>query len=153
MAFGEADAVFICHQGAVVEGWGRELEGFIKKELARGGEKEIRAANHFGDLHGGIVESAGELVGGEIIMTPDEEITEVVSRDAFLGAEMAIVEFDGFSLGHAEAPTDTSARINILEALFAAGARVEGLLFALVRGGEGANDILAGTGAWEDDAR
>ena len=92
MAFGKAGAGFISHEGTMVEGGRGQGKRTEEQELAGGGEQEVRAANDFGDLHGGIVHDDGELIRGNVVMTPDDEIAEVFAGDELLGAEISVGE-------------------------------------------------------------
>ena len=53
------------------------MERAIKQQLTRGRQQQIFAAHHFSDLHGGIVHHHGELVGGNVIVTPNDKISKV----------------------------------------------------------------------------
>lgn len=58
----------------------REIEGFVKQKLARGGPKQIFTPHHFCDSHFGIIDRDGELVGRQLIVPPNDEIAEIASR-------------------------------------------------------------------------
>ena len=92
VAFGEADARFIADEIAVVVVGGGEFECAKEKKLAGGGFEQIGSANDFGDLHGGIVDHDGELVGGDVVATPNDEISEIASCGQALGGEMQVGE-------------------------------------------------------------
>lgn len=84
MAFGEADASFVCNQRAVIEfGWS-QVQGSIEQELASGRFEQVFAADNFGNVHGGIVDDDGELIGGEVIVTPNDKVSEIGSGDEFV---------------------------------------------------------------------
>ncbi len=106
VAFGEADAGVVEHQRAMIERGQREAEGAIEKKLPGGREQEVSAANDFGDLHGGIVCNHGELIGGNIVRPPDNEIAKVFAGGELLRTKMAVGERNDFTIGHAEPPTE-----------------------------------------------
>jgi hypothetical protein len=60
----------------------------LQQDLASGGAEKVGSADDFGDLHGGIINYDGELVSGNIISTPYEEVTEVAACRVALRAEM-----------------------------------------------------------------
>lgn len=130
--------------------------------MAEGGFQEVFAADHLGDGHGGVVGYYGQLIGGDVVFAPDEEIAEVAGGGGGLGAEAGVVEVDLLAVGDFEAPVEAGGigeGGGVGEAV-AAGAGVEGLvvdgvvvlrLFA-VGGGKGIEDIAAGTSAGVDVA-
>src|SRR2546426_711836 len=97
VAFGEANAGVVRHQGAMKKRrrWG--LKRAIEQELARGGFEQIRAAHHFRDVHRSIVHDHGKLIGGNVIVPPDHEVAKIFPGDKLLRAEVAIVEGYGFA--------------------------------------------------------
>ncbi len=110
VALGEAFAFVVGEQRAVVPGGWPKFERAIEQKLAGGGFEQVGSADDFGDAHSGIVDDAGELVGGHAVATPDEEVAEVVSGEELLRAEVLIVERDGFAVGNAEAPVNGGMR-------------------------------------------
>jgi hypothetical protein len=65
MTFGEADTVLVGEElGVEVVGSG-DVKGVLQEDLAGGGFEEVAAADYFGDLHGFVVDYAGELIAGE----------------------------------------------------------------------------------------
>jgi hypothetical protein len=104
VAFGEAGAGFVGDEGAVEELRRREAEGAVEQKLTGGGAKEVFAADGLSDLHGGIVNDDGELIGGQVVLTPDDEIAEVLAGDELLWAEMTVGEGDGLPVGDVESP-------------------------------------------------
>ncbi len=90
MALGQTSACGVGHQGAMVKGGRRQTKRAIEENLAGGGEKQIGTANDFGDSHSSIVCHHGQLVGGRVILTPDDKITEILSGDELLKAEITI---------------------------------------------------------------
>lgn len=147
MAFSEADSGFVGHQGAMIESWRSQGKRPVEQELASGGEQEVGTANHFGDLHGGIVRDDGELISGNVIVTPDDKIAEIFSGDELLRTEMAIGESHGQAVRNAEAP----GAFFILDLRFligTTGARVDQFIVGGVRSVGGGLNVLSGTGAW-----
>jgi hypothetical protein len=56
-----------------------------------------------GDAHGVVVDYAGELVAGDSVLAPDEEVAEVFAGGERLRAEVEVFEGDGLAVGDAEA--------------------------------------------------
>src|SRR5690606_13022671 len=77
-----------------------------EKELAESGFDEVGTANDFGDLHRGVVDGAGELVTGDVVFAPDEEVAEVAAGGGVLFPEAGVGERNRFTVGHAKAPVD-----------------------------------------------
>lgn len=77
VALGQADAVPVGEEMGVEVGGRWEVEGALEEELAGGGFEEIAAADYFGDVCVGVVDDTGQLVAGEAVLTPDEEVAEV----------------------------------------------------------------------------
>ncbi len=88
----------------------RNAERLREQELARGGAQQVASAHHLGDAHRIVVGDDGELIGGNVITPPDDEVAEIIARCEVLLAEMQIAEGDGAALRHAEAPV-VAARI------------------------------------------
>ena len=108
VAFGEPDPFFVEHQWAVAKpGW-LESQRAVKKDLTGGGKQQIAAANHFRDAHRGVVHDDGELICGHVVVSPDDEVAEVLAGDETLFAAVFIAEGNGFAIGHAETPGETS---------------------------------------------
>src|SRR5689334_23610488 len=113
---------------------GRRLpQGTVKQHLAGGGFQQVSAANHLGDPHGGIIADYGQLVGGQIVGAPDDEIAEILSGNECLAAVVAVYELHRFTVRNPEAPTYRSAggpRRRPGRRAGATGSRVQGLVFA-----------------------
>ena len=92
VAFGEAEAVFVAHEGAVEKGGRGPAEREVEEKLAGGGDEEVLAADDLGDLHGVIVHGAGELITGEIVVTPDDEVAEIAGGRELLRTETEVIE-------------------------------------------------------------
>ncbi len=114
MTFGEADTALVSEElGVEVLGSG-EVKGVLQEDLAGGGFEEVTAADYFGDLHGCVVDYAGELVAGETCVlrilaqafTPNQEVAEVFACGEGLGAEVLVFETDYGFVGDAEAVVD-----------------------------------------------
>lgn len=140
----------------MVVGWGLKAEGAVQEELAGGGEEEIGPADDFGDLMRCIVDNTGELVAWQLVRAPDDEVAKVASGNEGLGPEVGVVEFDGFAVGDAESPGDGTAgrarwgdgrggRGKVWRR--AADAGVNGFFVAEIWGGDGGEDVFAGTRA------
>src|SRR5690606_13670920 len=74
------------------------------EQLPEGGLDQIGAAHDFGDAEFDVVHGAGELVAGQAVLAPDEEVAEVASGYGASRAGGAVVEGDGLAVGHAKAP-------------------------------------------------
>jgi hypothetical protein len=103
VAFGESEAVFVAEEMGVEVAGCREVEGALEEDLARGGFEEVGTTDYFGDLGVGVVDDAGQLVAGDIVATPDEEVAEVFASGEGLRTEVEVGEDDGFAFGDAEA--------------------------------------------------
>ncbi len=123
-----------------------------KQELAKGARDEVRTPHDLGDLHRRVVCSAGELVTRQIILSPNEEVTEVHARDRPLGPEATIAKLHGLSVRDTESPVHAGTMVlgNSRQSR-AAGAGVERLFDALMRRTEGAQNILPRAGAGIDE--
>jgi hypothetical protein len=100
-----------------------------------------------------VVRDASELVGREIIVTPNDEIAEVTSGGERLRAESEVMEADGFAVRNTEAPIHACAGWNFVNAFGAAGSGINRFFFALMRCLQCAEDILARASARIQEAR
>src|SRR5438093_6432966 len=106
MALGEADAAVIGHQRAVKEGRRRKAERAIEQNLTRRGGEQIGAAHYFGDPHGGVVHDNRQLIGGNVVMSPDDEIAEILSGNEALLSQVTVHEGNGLAVRDAETPVE-----------------------------------------------
>jgi len=156
MAFSEAFSGGVADERAMVVGGRRVTEGAEEEKLAEGGLDEVFAPHDFGDAGLGIVHGAGELVTGDSVFAPHEEVAEVAAGDGGLRAEVAVVEDECFVVGDAEAPVAGEVEW---------GGRSVGrrtpvgrvkrfvVFAAFVRGGDGGfGEFAAGAVAGEDQA-
>ncbi len=152
MALGEAASVVV-HDERAVEPRGVGIaQRAVEQDLAGGGLEEVRAANDLRDAHGVVIDHAGELVAGDSVAAPYDEVAEVDAGDEALGAEVEVVEGDHLAWGDAEAPVkaERMALGDGRERIFgSAGAGVDG--FVVVAGGggfmgrgEGGGEVFAG---------
>ena|SRR5438477_5305482 len=132
------------------ERWRLQAERSIEKKLARGGEEQVCAANHLSNLHCGIIEDHRELVAGNAIVPPDDEIAKVASRDETLLAERAVPKRDYFAIRNAKAPIRIRRRVT--RAVLPAGARIQRFFVALMRRLQGAQNVFARAGAGKESA-
>ena len=107
VALGEPSARGVADEVAVVIGGGREAECAGQEQLAGSGLQKVCSADDFGNLHGCIVHYYSELIGGDIISTPNHKVSEIVSRDIGVWSEVEVVEAEGLSVRDAEAPVHT----------------------------------------------
>lgn len=147
VALGEADAGVVGHQGTVVEMRWRGFQSAVEQELAGGAHEQVGAANDFGDVHGNIVHDAGELIGRDIVVAPDDEVAEVFPGNELLRAEVGIVESDGLAIGNAKTPVEFAAgELGFLQV--AASAWVNGFVVVIgVRGADSGLEVFARAGA------
>jgi len=156
MPLGQAVPLVVGEQGAVEKGGWSPAEGAIEQQLPRGGKEEIGAADDFGDLHFMVIDHHGELVGGEIVVTPHDEIAEVCAGRELLVSEVSVDEADGFTVGNTKTPTDGRGvtgwlRVEVRRRVacrtawrrWAAGAGIEGFLVGGVRGAQRLEDVAA----------
>jgi hypothetical protein len=106
VALGEAGAVLVGEEVSVEVGGRGEVEGALEEELAGGGLEQVAATDYFGDLGVSVVDYTGELVAGEAVLSPDQEVSEVFARGERLWAEVLVFEADRFVVGDAEAVVD-----------------------------------------------
>ena len=85
-----------------------ETQRAVKEQLAGRRSEEIRTADDFGDLHGGVIHHNGELIGRDVVVPPDNEISEIIPGNKPLRAEMAIRESDDLAVRDAKAPVATN---------------------------------------------
>ncbi len=89
---------------------------------------EVRAAHDFGDLHRGVIDRAGELVAGQVVLSPDEEVAEIAPATCAPAAQRAVGEGYRLAVGHAKAPVHAGARA--VGRSSAAGAGIKWFLLA-----------------------
>jgi hypothetical protein len=94
VALREANSLPIQHQRSMKKAGWSIAKCFIKKQLPGGGKEQIGSPDHLGNLHGGIVDGTGELVGREVIVAPEDEIAKIPPRDEFLRAAGKIDKSD-----------------------------------------------------------
>ena len=130
----------------------RKAEGADEEQLARGGLEQVGSANDFGDLHGGIIDDHGKLIGGDIVATPDDEVAEVLSHNVGLRPKVLIVEANGLAVGHTETPVH-ACRFAVVRGFsdpVAASAGIHRLVVAFVGSRGGERQVFAGAGAGVD---
>ena len=95
--FGEAAAVGSDDEGEVViAGLGLgECEGVVEEDLSWGGVEEVVAADDVGDVHVGVIDDDGELIGGGVVGFGDDEVAELLAGEESLRAAEGVGEFDG----------------------------------------------------------
>ena len=110
MTLGEPDAVLIGHQGAVIECRRRETERTIEQKLTKCGKQQIGAAHHLRDMHRGIVDHTGELIGRLVVFAPDDEIAKVHPGGGGLRSIATVFKGEHRAVGHAETPVRAGSR-------------------------------------------
>src|SRR5436190_1459677 len=104
MALGEAPAGCVFYQWAMIKCWWGQAQSSVEEELSGSGFEEVFAADHFGNFHGGVIDYHSELVRRNIIVSPDDEVTEVAAGDETLGTEVEIREADFFAVRDQKTP-------------------------------------------------
>ena len=87
-----------------------QTQCFVKQELQRGGKEQIGSANDFGNAHCRIVCHDRELIGGNAVVPPYNEISKISACDKPLRAEQCVNKADCFAVRHAEPPVLLFAR-------------------------------------------
>src|SRR5207302_11323330 len=126
MPLRQADVLFVAQQ------WTLKICGHWisqradQQQLPCGALEQVCAADDFSDLHGGIVDHHGKLVGGDIVAAPEQKVGEVASGDELLVSEITVVERDRLAVTDFKAPAYAYGRIVVFRSpdLFAAGGRV-----------------------------
>jgi hypothetical protein len=72
--------MFILHERAVVIFGGRVFESFKEQELPERAAEKVSAAHDLGDAHECVVNNTCELVAGEVVFSPHQDVTEFLSR-------------------------------------------------------------------------
>ena len=111
MSLREPYTSFITHEITVIEVRRREIQCPIEKNLARRRLQQIRTAYDFRDPHGSIVDDRGELIGGDVVPAPHNEIAEVAPGYRALGTEMQVGKRDLFAIGYAKSPVRAGRQI------------------------------------------
>ena len=113
VALGETNPGFVSDEWAMVKGGRVESEGAIEQELTRSGSKEVFSADYLSDFHCSIVHDDSQMIRGNIVVAPNDKISEVNTGSESLRAVMAIGESDCFAIGNAEAPVDARCRLQV----------------------------------------
>ena len=92
MAFGETDPARVVHQWTVEKVGGDQAKGTVEQELTSRRDQQICATHHFRNLHRRIIGYARELVSGNIIVAPDNKVTEIAPGDELLWAKIHVAE-------------------------------------------------------------
>ena len=79
----------------------------VEQYLSRGTQQQIRPAHDLSNGHGRVIHHAGQLVGGNVIVTPDHKIPEVMTGHKLLRAEVMVHEGNDFPIRHTEPPGET----------------------------------------------
>ena len=138
----------------MVIGGKRQTERAPQQDLPSRRLQQIGSADCFGDSHCSIVDDHCELIGGNIVAPPHDEITELCSGNEALASKMRVIEGDCFTVRHAKAPIHTRGRlISRPIGTGAAGARIKRLVIRIVvRSGRCLRDIPARTRTRIDQA-
>ena len=71
-----------------------DTQGLIDEQLPRRRRQQVLAAHDFGDAHRVIVHGDGQVVGWQVVISPDNKIAKVPAGDKALGAEAAVFKSD-----------------------------------------------------------
>src|SRR5690242_20122812 len=102
MSFGQALTTFIVEQGTVIESGNRKSQRAIKKNLSRRRNQQIRSTHDFRNLHRVIVGDDSQLIGRNAVVSPDEEIAKIFSRDKGMRSTTAVGERNCLAVWNAE---------------------------------------------------
>ena len=95
MPLGQADAVVVPQERAVEVDRCGQAESALQQDLAGGGAQQVGSADDFGDAKGGIIDDGGELVAGDAVARPEQEVAETALRGEGLQAEVGVGEGRG----------------------------------------------------------
>lgn len=143
MAFGQTFATFVAHKWAMVIGGDMPIESAEKEKLAGGRDEQVLPADHLGDLHQMIIDHAGKLVTGQIVMTPDHEIAEIATSNIVLRAKGSIFKTNRFAIRNSETPTNFCVSGDVSQFPAPAGAGVDRFFLPLVGRLQGAEHVLS----------
>ncbi len=76
----------------------------IEEKLPKGGMKQVRATHQLGDLHGGVIDHDRELIGRDVVFSPDDEVAKVDARDRALRSGDLIEKLQRFFIWDTETP-------------------------------------------------
>ena len=84
----------ISNKWTMIKGWRRKLQRSVDEDLAGGAGEEIGPADDFGNLHGGVVDHAREMVTGLVVFAPDEEVAEIGPSRFLMETNRAVGKLD-----------------------------------------------------------
>ncbi len=121
----------------------------INQQLPKGGEKQIRAAHDFTDLHRCVIRNYRQLIGRHIVFPPNDEITEIQAGIRGLRSKTLVDELHRFPARHTKTPIMSRGRIKVADRCtpWPAGPWVNRLLVFMVRRGGGLKDVTPRAGA------
>src|SRR5579864_59541 len=104
VAFCKAHTSFISHQIAMIKLRRLKAKRTIKQNLSRRGFQQVGAAHDFGDSHRMVVSNYRELISGNVISSPDDEVSEIAAGNVTLRSKMLVGKRDRLAIGNAKAP-------------------------------------------------
>jgi len=104
VAFGEAVAVFVADEFAVVILWRLRSKGAVEEQLPKSRAEQVGPSDDFSYSHFDVIDGAGELVAGEVVFSPNEEVANIAADSCGLWAKCVIDEAERFAVGCAESP-------------------------------------------------
>lgn len=81
-----------------------EFERAVKKKLPESRAQQIRSGNHFGDFHLGVIDHDGELIGRNVVLSPDDKIAKLDFSYGSLRPGALIVKLQCFAFRNTETP-------------------------------------------------
>ena len=153
MPFRETFTAFVADQLAVIKRRRVPTKRPIKQKLSRRGDEQIRAPHHLRDLHRMIVNHTGQLVGGQIIVPPQNEIAEIAPATVFLWTETTINAINALPVRNTKPPAKLSSSRKFLDTFRSAGAGIHWFIISRMRRLQCAQHILPGTSAWINQPR
>ena len=85
-----------------------QFQGAIEQQLAEGRAEQIGAAHHLGDPLGGVIDHDSELVGRNVVFSPDNEIAKIKAGDGPLQTGELVEKLQRFFFGNAKTPGHAS---------------------------------------------
>src|SRR5262245_39648717 len=87
-----------------------QVQRSIEKQLTSSRFEQVFATDHFCDSHCGIINNDRQLIGGNIVMPPNNEIAKVLAGDELPKTIVTIKEGNRLAIWHTEAPVAFQAR-------------------------------------------
>src|SRR5688572_2936046 len=95
-----------------------------------------------------VINDTRQLVRWHVVMSPNDEISEVISARESLQSKHPILELNLLPIIHPESPIEPNPLWNFRDLLVTTGPRIDRLLLSDMRCLQRTEDILPGTCAW-----